>query len=102
MYEGSRFILPEHREAKLEQEKRQQMQTKPPLDEQELELVTAAISESFVTGGQVLLTLFDPFKNRDLVGVVTKIDQQLRRIRIDYVDDFEWVNMGDILKASVH
>jgi hypothetical protein len=101
LFEGSRFIITQHREAILEQEKRSRMQTKPILDDQELELVSAAISESFVTLGQVTLTLFDPFENRELIGVVTKIDQQLRRIRIDIGDEFEWVKMSDIIRASM-
>ncbi|PIH60403.1 YolD-like family protein [Paenibacillus sp. LK1] len=71
VYEGSRIILPEHREAY-----------------QECRSIT--------------LTVFNPFDDEELRGVVTSIDKPNRRIKLVRGDeDYSWPKIEEIIKASL-
>jgi hypothetical protein len=62
--EGSRIILPEHREAYVKAMSEQERRGKPVLDEQEIQLIEAAIFESYQECKSITLTLFNPFDDR--------------------------------------
>ncbi|MEY9096305.1 YolD-like family protein [Paenibacillus sp. RC84] len=98
LYESSRMILPEHKEAIRRQLRDLNRRTKPVLDEQEWELITRAMAYSYTEQQQITLILFDPFTDIEKTGVITKFDQHLKQVRLDYEDDWEWIKMGDIIE----
>jgi hypothetical protein len=102
IYEGSRIILPEHREAFLRDQKEQERKGKPVLDEQEMQLIEEAIMESYQECWSVTLTVFNPFDDEVLHGVVTAIDKPNRRIKLVRGDeDYSWIRIEEIISASL-
>ncbi|WP_433581360.1 YolD-like family protein [Paenibacillus amylolyticus] len=100
IYEGSRLILPEHREAYLAQEELQRRRGKPVLDEQEMQLIEEAILESYQDCRSVTLTVFNPFDDEDIRGVVASIDKPNRRIKLVRADeDYSWIRIEEITAA---
>ncbi|TCZ75335.1 YolD-like family protein [Paenibacillus albiflavus] len=100
LYESSRMIIPEHAAAIRMYGRERNRRTKPELDEQELEIISRAIGESMSEGSEIVLQLYDPFEDLEVRGVVTKIDQQLKRIKIEYGDDYDWIKLEDILSVK--
>ncbi|CAM4460947.1 YolD-like family protein [Paenibacillus xylanexedens] len=102
VYEGSRMILPEHREAYLAEMELQKRRGKPVLDEQEMQLIEEAIFESYQKCRSVTLTVFSPFDDEELRGVITSIDKPNRRVKIERGDeDYSWIKIEEIIKASI-
>ncbi|QLG39965.1 MULTISPECIES: YolD-like family protein [unclassified Paenibacillus] len=101
IFEGSRIILPEHREAYLNEMKEQERRGKPALDEQEMQLIEEAILESYQECRSVTLTVFNPFDDEIMRGVVTSIDKPNRRIKLVRADeDYSWIKIEEITAAS--
>lgn len=101
IYEGSRIILPEHREAFFRDQKEQERKGKPVLDEQEMQLIEEAILESYQECRSITLAVFNPFDDEGLRGVVTAIDKQNRRIKLVRGDeDYSWIKIEEITAAS--
>lgn len=102
VYEGSRIILPEHREAYLVQEALQIRRGKPILDDQEMQMIEEAIFESYQECRSVTLTVFNPFDDEDIRGVVELIDKQNRRIKLVRAEeDYSWIKLEEITAASI-
>lgn len=102
VYEGSRIILPENREAFLKDQKEQERRGKPVLDEQEILLIEAAIFESYQEWKSITVTVFNPFDDEELRGVVTSIDKPNRRIKlVRGEEDYSWPRIEEIIKASI-
>lgn len=70
LWEGSRMMLPEHREQLLERRARLDDTAMPELDEQQCEQLDAA----FRTHQPVRLTVHDGRKRHTLTGVIRKLD----------------------------
>ncbi|HBU81786.1 MAG TPA: YolD-like family protein [Paenibacillus sp.] len=101
VYEGSRIILPEHRDAFLKDQKEQERRGKPVLDEQEMQLIEEAIFESYQECKSITLTLFNPFDDEELRGVVTLIDKPNRRIKlVRGEEDYSWPKIEEIISAE--
>jgi hypothetical protein len=99
--EGSRIILPEHRQAYLNEMDKQEQRGKPVLDDQEIQLIERAIFESYQECRSITLTVFNPFDDEELRGVVTAIDKQNRRIKLVRGDeDYSWIKIEEITAAS--
>jgi hypothetical protein len=102
VYEGSRIILPEHREAYVKAMSEQERRGKPVLDEQEIQLIEAAIFESYQECKSITVTVFNPFDDEELRGVVTSIDKPNRRIKlVRGEEDYSWPRIEEIIKASI-
>ena len=103
---STKWILPEHREALIEEDRHLNDFAKPTLDEQEIQIVDAVIRGSLHTKGQVKLWVYDTNKYRIVTGTVERIDQQLKRVKIvlfqpfEVDPDIEWIDIGDINKAE--
>lgn len=94
-----KILLPEHKVDINNQERDQLKKKKPVLDEQELEIIYRAIGESRSTGIEIQFVLFEEYIDRIVTGVVSRVDQYRRVIRIEHDDDFEWLKIDDILKV---
>ncbi|WP_405154796.1 YolD-like family protein [Paenibacillus sp. FSL K6-0108] len=102
VFEGSRIILPEHREAYLIAMSEQERRGKPVLDEQEMQLIEGAILESYQECCSVALTVFNPFDDEEIRGVVAAIDKPSRRIKlVRGEEDYSWIRIEEITAASI-
>jgi len=97
LWDSSRMIIPQHKEAVLAWNHTKYKRTKPQLDEQELELISLAIGESYSQETKVTLEVFDLDENVTVEGVVRRIDQRDRRILIDHNGDAQWILIKDII-----
>ncbi|MEK4527302.1 hypothetical protein CXK86_10365 [Paenibacillus sp. BGI2013] len=61
LYETSRMIMPEHREAWLAQCEQQKRRGKPNLDDQEMQRISEVLVDSYNRSSTVYLILFNPF-----------------------------------------
>ncbi|MCE5168478.1 YolD-like family protein [Paenibacillus profundus] len=90
LWEGSRFIMPEHREAWMKQQHEQNRQPRPVLDEQEWEQIGHLLQRSMEDREPVELDLFDPFERREEIGVVVDIDMIGKRVKLLQDDVSRW------------
>jgi hypothetical protein len=102
MWESSRMMLPEHKTAALSRDHVQFIQrTKPTLHEDEYEIIAAAIGQSMSNREPITINTFGNIGDNAHKGVVTRFDQMNKRVRIDTEDDWEWIDMRDIVRAVV-
>lgn len=101
LFESSRMMLPEHKEAYILHQQSLQKKSRPQIDEQEKERLSQIIAESLQCKKEINLELFGEFDEAEVRGVVTKVDQQLQKVKLTQDDDFVWINVGDIIDACV-
>ncbi|MEF3351577.1 YolD-like family protein [Paenibacillus sp. GYB006] len=99
LYESSRMILPEHREAYNEYMSKTDMKLKPIIDEQEWQMIGVALSESLRSHVKVTLTLYEPHEFKELTGLVSVINTYRKEIKFHYDDDWEWISFDKIVSA---
>ncbi|WP_445745081.1 hypothetical protein [Paenibacillus sp. FSL R10-2791] len=46
------------------------------------------------------ITQFEPVQDIKLRGVVTAIDRQLRRIKLQTDDDYDWIKIDDVIQVT--
>lgn len=102
LFESSRMVLPEHREAWIRREESKKVRTKPVLDDQEVQQIEYLLVESFNKRIPVVLTIFDPIEDQRVIGVVTSINTYLREVKlVIFEDDWQWIKLKDIISASI-
>jgi len=102
LFESSRLILPEFREAYLKEKREQERRGKPVLDEQEVQLIEQAVLQSYQERRSVTLTVFSPFDDEVLRGVVASIDKPSRRIKlVRGEEDYSFIKIEEIISASI-
>ncbi|EJW14693.1 YolD-like family protein [Paenibacillus alvei] len=99
IFEGSRFILPEHREAYLEQQHERARRQRPMIDEQEWEQIGTRLQQAMQDRETVTLEMYDPFEVCQLTGEVIDIDILNRRVRLLLDGEKQWVKIEDILEV---
>jgi len=99
LFESSRMMLPEHKEAIIVYNRSLQKKSRPQLDEQELGRISMLLTESMQLRKEIVLVLFGEFKTIEVTGIVTKVDLQQKRIRFnkDSDEDYRWINLSDII-----
>ncbi|WP_341282380.1 YolD-like family protein [Paenibacillus sp. FSL H8-0537] len=102
LWESSRMMLPQHKEAYILHQQNLRKNSRPQLDDQETERLFRIIAESMLFRKKVTLVLFGEFDNLELTGVVTKIDQQQKNIRLAQGNDFVWINMNNMIDAMFY
>ncbi|MGM1023393.1 MAG: YolD-like family protein [Bacillota bacterium] len=101
LWESSRIILPEHKEGYLKLMKDRQRRGKPELDDQEVRLIEQALIDSYNSRTTVTLTVFSPFYDILMDGVVTSINTARREVKLSRgEDDFDWIKLEDIVSTS--
>lgn len=100
MWESSRMIIPEHKEALLRHYRDRNKRERPQLDEQAFAEIGQVIQEAAETGRMIRLTVFDPIQDVEVVGKVQMIDPYEQRIRLAHDGKKTWVPFGDILSAQ--
>ncbi|OAB48448.1 YolD-like family protein [Paenibacillus antarcticus] len=100
VYESSRFIIPQHKEAAIRQAQEVHRRKKPSLDEQQWEMVEQALSESIREHVPIAIHVFGAFENREVTGMVTRVDTYRKQVKLSFEDDYEWIKYEDIIAAE--
>ncbi|WP_409348213.1 YolD-like family protein [Paenibacillus gyeongsangnamensis] len=58
------------------------------------------LCESFLNQRFITLRSQDGVKDQEITGIITRIDQQLRKIKISCTEGFEWIPLDDILNIQ--
>lgn len=100
LWESSRIILPQHKEAIRMHRKQLNQRVKPELDEQRLEELSLALQEAFKSGKETVVTTFNLYEDEKTVGIIEKIDPLQRRIKVRANDEIVWIPFDQILKVE--
>ncbi|WP_128102772.1 YolD-like family protein [Paenibacillus sp. DCT19] len=101
IYEGSRIILPEHREAYLAQMEEQKRRGKPELDDQEVQQIERLLVESYNSRCTIDLVVFNPFYDEPVSGVVIGLNVGRREVKLMLDEEFRWISLAEIISANV-
>jgi len=82
LWEGSRMMLPEHKEAIITKYNEKTVKQKPQLDEQKLDEIAAFIQESYRNAVFVKITTFDYYEEQQYIGVVTALDANYKHLKL--------------------
>lgn len=99
LWEGSRMMLPEHKEAIIAQYDQELVKRKPQLDEQKLEEISIIIQESYQHNIAINLTVYD-YEEDQYSGIVTYIDPQFKYLKLDCGQQYTKINCMSIIDAS--
>lgn len=99
MWEGSRFMLPEHAQQLRQEMQEQGRRSKHVIDPDEWELIDQALGHSLLEQEQITIVLFDPYKDLKIHGVVVQVDRQLRRIKFQSEEDYSWIKIDDVIRV---
>ncbi|AOZ94920.1 YolD-like family protein [Paenibacillus crassostreae] len=100
LYESSRMIIPQHKEAILRQAKEEMRRARPILDEQQWETVERAIADSLNEHVTITLQVFGAFENRELKGIVETVNIYRQEIKFNFDDEWEWIKYQNIISAE--
>jgi hypothetical protein len=105
LWESSRMILPEHKNASRKQANQVERMERPVLDDQDVEIISAVLFQSHRYQKAVRLTLYSEYVLRIVTGIVTC--SQRDSFRLDTEDpftgvvDWEWLMFRDVIKAEL-
>lgn len=85
LWESSRMMLPEHREAIIKQNAEVLNKVKPIIHDDEWEVFFRIIQESLQTMLQIKITVFDDYEDIDYIGTVISVDQLKGELKLDNV-----------------
>ncbi|MNB71353.1 YolD-like protein [compost metagenome] len=95
------MIMPEHKIRILDDALNEETRKKPELDPQALTEISQVFAQSMEDHSPITLRLFDPVEDKEIRGIVMRVDQQLMQIKLRTSDDdWEWINMKDVLGAT--
>ena len=100
MWESSRIVLPQFREAQRDHRSGLQAKEKPEFDDQRAEELSAALAEAIVGGEATAVTTFGEFGQKTTVGVVLKIDPVERSIQLRTRAETARIALADIVDVS--
>lgn len=101
LWESSRMMLPEHKEAIIRQQHEEGRKTKPTLDSQEMELIECSLTESFNEHRTIIVLLYDEYEDIELSGIVTSLHTHRREIKLAIgPGDWRWIKVDDIVTAK--
>ncbi|PAK55403.1 YolD-like family protein [Paenibacillus sp. 7541] len=98
LWESSRMMLPEHKEAIIRYQHEEGRRSRPTLDSQEMELIERALAESFYKQCAITLTIYDEYEDIKLSGIVTSLNTHRREIKFAIrTEDWEWIKVDEII-----
>ncbi|WP_339248288.1 YolD-like family protein [Paenibacillus sp. FSL R10-2796] len=100
LWEGSRMIMPEHKNRILDDSLKEEVRSKPDLDPQALAEISQVLAQSLEDCSPITITLFGEYEERSIHGIVMRVDQQLKQIKFRQDDDLEWIKVADIIEVS--
>ncbi|MFW5434469.1 YolD-like family protein [Paenibacillus apiarius] len=100
LFESSRMMLPEHKEAYVRHQQSLERKRRPVLDAQEVEQIARAIAESIWNGTPIRLTVYGDWEERELIGTVVRFDKEQEQIKLQGTEEGEWIKFCNIVGAS--
>ncbi|MDO7905232.1 YolD-like family protein [Paenibacillus sp. JX-17] len=97
LWESSRMMLFEHRDALLNKKAERQHKAHPVLDEQHANMIAEQISEAYREQHPVQLRIYGEYEDSVISGIVTKVNPWELKVQIDG----HWVPLADILEISL-
>lgn len=97
LWESSRMMLPEHKEAILQHRRKQTESVKPQLDEQRLDELSKIMTEAVQLQEDVCIVVYHPFQRQVLCGKVTRVDRLNCKIKLTGQGTSTWIALSDIL-----
>lgn len=97
LWESSRMMLPEHKQALNALDDEQKKRSRIDLDEQEWENVSQVVGASMQHRQQITLNMYHPLEELTIVGIVDRVDQRGGRFMVDG----EWFQIKDIEGAQL-
>ncbi|MGO4527439.1 YolD-like family protein [Paenibacillus sp. 2TAF8] len=82
LFESSRMMLPEHREAYILHQEQLAPRTRPSLDAQAADEMSQLLSNSMVLGDRVTITLFHEHDDVCFTGRVLRLDRPARTLKL--------------------
>jgi len=102
IFESSRFVIPQHREALLAYHHEQERRRRPQIDDQEWEVIGGKIQQSMNERETITVRVFDPFAYKEEAGVVMDIDTFGQRFKLlDSEDDWKWIKFDDVIEVNI-
>ncbi|WP_274361535.1 YolD-like family protein [Paenibacillus thermotolerans] len=101
IWEATRMMLPQHKEAIRTHRSRLGERAKPELDEQRIEELSLALAEALESGSETAVTVFGPFEDETSVGIVEKVDPLGRYVKLASREETVWIPFGDIVQITV-
>lgn len=101
LWEGSRMMLPEHKIRIISDERETLRRSKPVLDEQKLEEIERTLALSLRSHLRVAVVLFDPFENTVLKGFVTSIHSHSRELKLQWGEEWKWIDVDNIVEVYI-
>lgn len=100
LWEGSRMIMPEHKNRILSDAQMEEVRSKPELDPQALEEIQQILAQSMEDHSPITLTMFDAYKEKSVHGIVMRVDQQLRQVKFRHDGEWDWIKLEDVIAAN--
>lgn len=101
LWEGSQAILPENLNRISRGERETWHSVKPVLDVQKLEEIEHTLALSLRSHVRVTVVLFNPLEQEQLSGFVTSIHTHSREIKLQWAEEWKWLNVDDIVEAYI-
>ncbi|ALS27492.1 YolD-like family protein [Paenibacillus cisolokensis] len=93
LWESSRMMLFEHRDALVDRKAKKVRKPRPLLDEQQREAIAGSIARAFQEKRPVSVVVYRPDGDKTVQGTITKADASQGRIRVGET----WISVSDIL-----
>lgn len=100
IFESSRMMLPEHREAYILHQEQLAPRTRPSLDAQAAEEMSRLLSNSMMLGDIVTITLFHEHDDIRYTGQVLRLDRPARTLRLRMEDGSRDIQMNLITEVA--
>lgn len=101
LWESSRMMLPEHKEAILTHRQELKRMPRPLLDEQSVEQNARKLLEASQTGATVHIAVYDAFGRIEIAGFVRQMDMYMQRIKFIHGAQKTWIDFADILHVEI-
>lgn len=102
LFESSRMMLPEHKEAYNAYFERLSDKKRPELDVQETERISFVFAEALHEKCQVKVTLFHSKEEQYVIGNVVRIDPHIRKVKLQLEDDEQyWLPWSEIVDVAL-
>ncbi|GAB6929759.1 hypothetical protein JCM10914A_37420 [Paenibacillus sp. JCM 10914] len=96
LWESSRMMLFEHRDAIIEKQGTMHKQAHPLLDEQQAQWIAEKISDAYQNKRQIQLLVYGVYDHYTVRGVISRINTANERL---FISD-TWINLSDVLEID--
>lgn len=100
LYESSRMMLPEHKEAYLRHQRELNRRVHPSLEDEERQRIGSLLARAKTTGRMLTVTVFGPYEDVEITGIVRRIDTLKQEIHLEIPGNVRRLAFDDILKIG--